>query len=304
VYLQGAYPVDSAGLVSFCYASQNHIVAVVILILTAFCTFGLGAVALWFMAERWAYTRHQGRRWLADVVEDHWKWLYRGAGLGHFTRAVIAVWRMLLVGLRSIRSALCTCYFRGSGGATDSESLPTTTPKREMESRPSSPVHFLRRKYTFGEVAQEKMQANRVAVATPAEKTTRMSEDTMNNGSVSVRPAHTGVESAPSESPSSPLDSPASSAPDTPTPEGAFISSAPILGAAGRFRSIAWRIAKANRQPASATDALLDLKAKEPTPIVSGRDSVTAKSKIHALRPQLKKLEVMHTIDAHGALVR
>ena len=58
-------------------------------------------------------------------------------------------------------------------------------------------------------------------------------------------------------------------------------------------------------------DALIKEKAKQGTTLVSGRkntrknnDAVTAKSKIHALRPQLKKMEIMHMMDAHTALVR
>ena len=279
----------------------------VVLILTAFCTFGLGAVSLWFIAERWAFRQHQGTRWLGDVVEENWGWLYRVSGLGHFTRAVIAIWRMLIVVLRSIRSALRGCCIYSS--ATDPESLPTTSPELETETRTPSPTLF-RRNYTFGGVAQsaaEKIHADHLAAAVLSAQKPRVSDDTANNGSVSGRPAHTRADSAMSEPPSSPLDSPNSPRPDSPTSEDALAS-----GAASKFRSVAWRIAKANsRPPAAAMDALLKQKAKQGTTLVSERkntrknnDAVTAKSKVHALRPQLKKMEIMHMMDAHTALVR
>ena len=308
-YTQDAYLIHSAGLVCFCYASQNQVVALVVLLLTAFCTFGLGAVSLWFVAERWAYSQHQGTRWLADVLEEYWWWLCRVSGLGHVARAIIVVWRKLSVALRLIRSTFGACCVHTSGGTTDAESLPTTSPEVDMETRTPSPI-LLRRNYTFSGVAHsaaEKIHADHLATVTVAEKKARISEDTMNNGSASVRLAHTRVNSALSEPLSSPLDSPNLPEPASPTSEDAL-----SLGAASRFRSVAWRIAKANsRPPAAVIDNLIKERTKQATTLVSGRkntkkhsDTVTAKSKIHALRPQVKKLEIMHMMDAHKALVR
>lgn len=304
--MQDAYFIHSAGLVCFCYASQNQIVALVVLLLTAFCTFGLAAVSLWFMAERWAYSQHQGARWLADVLGENWWWLCRVSGLEHVGRAVTVIWRMLVVALRSIRSALLACCVHSSDGSTDVESLPTTV---DMDTRTPSPV-LMRRNYTFGGVAQsaaEKIHANYLATAKLADQKARISDDNTDNGSVSNRPAHTRGDSTLSELPFSPLDSPISPGPQTPTSPDALSS-----GATSRFRSVAWRIAKTNtRPPAADVDNLLKEKTKQATTLVSGRkntkkngDTGTAKSKIHALRPQLKKLEIMHMMDAHTALVR
>jgi hypothetical protein len=336
----------SAGLVCFCYASQNHIVAVVVLILTALCTFGLGAVSLWFVAERWAYSRHQGVRWLADVIEENWVRLCRLPGLGHITRAILAAWRMLVVALRWIRSALRRRAGGGRSGrtTTDSESLPTTSPDpRDAETRTPSPV-LLRRNYTptftFGDVAHgvaDKIHASHLGEK-EKERKARLSED----ASVSVRlAAYARVNSAMSEPPSSPLDldSPTSPGPGpgtapAPTSDGALTlaSTSPGGGrgssggggggAANRFRSVAWRIAKAGSPPPSAATGVGagvgtgvgapdKAKVRQGTTLVSERkraktigDAVTAKSKIHALRPELKKLEIMHMMDAHVALVR
>jgi hypothetical protein len=39
-------------------------------VFTAFSSFGLVAVSTWFASERWAYAKHKGKKWLADVLED------------------------------------------------------------------------------------------------------------------------------------------------------------------------------------------------------------------------------------------
>ena len=231
------------------------------------------------------------------------------SGLGHITRAVIVVWQMLIVALRSIDSALRACCVRSPGETRDTESLPTTSPELDMETRTPSPF-FWRRSYTFSSVAQsaaEKIHANNLAAAAVSEKNARISDDTANTGSVSARPAHTRGNSALSETLASPLESPNSPRSDTPIAEQPTAS-----GAASKFRSVAWRIAKTNnRPPAAAMDALLKETSKQATTLVSGRkntrktsDPVTAKLKVHALRPQLKKMEIMHMMDAHVALVR
>jgi len=297
--MQGAYPTHSAGLVCFCFASQTHIVAVIVLTLTALCTFGLGVVSLWFIAELLAFKRHQGTRWLADVVEGYWWWSSLVSGLGHAKRPVIIAWRRLIVALRSVRS----------NGTTDSESLPTTSPKPGTETRTPSPIS-LQRNHTFGGVAQSAAEKiHHLVDAVLSKMKARDSEDTTNNGSVSVRPAHTRVNSALSEPPSSPLDSRKSRKPSMPMSQDAAPASAAII----KFRSIAWRIAMANNRPfAAAMDTLSKEKTKQGIALVSwrkntrkGSDAIAARlSEIGPLRAQLENMEIMHTVNAHPGLVR
>jgi len=292
--MQGAYPTHSAGLVCFCYASQNHIVAMVVLILTALCTFGLGAVSLWFIAELLAFQRHQGTRWLADVVEGNWWWSCLVSGLGHAIRAVIIAWRVLIVALRSIRS----------GGTTGSESLPTTIPKFGTETRTPFAIP-LRRNYTFGGVAQSAVEKiHHFGDAVLPKMKARDSKDTTNKGSVSVNGAL-------SEPPSNPLDSPNSPEPGMPMSQDE--DAAPASAAIIKFRTIAWRVAKANsRPPAAVMDTLPKEKTKRDTDFASGRkntrknsDAIAARLlEIGPLRAQLEKMEIMHTQNAHTALVR
>lgn len=39
-------------------------------IITAFTSFGLAAVSIWFASERWIYAHHGGRKWLGDVLAE------------------------------------------------------------------------------------------------------------------------------------------------------------------------------------------------------------------------------------------
>ena len=300
--MQGAYPTHSVGLVCFCFASQTHTVAVIVLVLTGLCTFGLGVVSLWFVAELLAFKRHEGTRLLPDVTEEKWRWLVEEieenwwwsrlvSGLGRAKRVVITTWQVLIVALRSVRSR----------GTTDSESLPTTSPKLSTE------THI---PYTFSGVAQsaaEQIRANNLADAVLSEKKARDSEDTTNNGSTSVRPAGTRVNNPLSEPPSSPLDPANSPEPGMPISQDPAPASAAII----KFRNIAWRVA--NSQPPAATmDILLKEKTKRRTTLVSrgknarkSSDAIAARLLgIRPLQAKLEKMEIMHTLNAPTARVR
>ncbi|KAF8524312.1 WD40 repeat-like protein [Hysterangium stoloniferum] len=61
----------SVGLVLFTWASAQHITTqIVTTVFTGFSSFGLVAVSAWFAFERITYSRHKGKRWLADVLSD------------------------------------------------------------------------------------------------------------------------------------------------------------------------------------------------------------------------------------------
>ncbi|KAH9177768.1 WD40 repeat-like protein [Lactarius sanguifluus] len=63
----------SIGLVLFTYSSrQNYTVSVITTVFTAFSSFGLVAVSMWFTFERWVYTRHRGSKWLRDSLDECW----------------------------------------------------------------------------------------------------------------------------------------------------------------------------------------------------------------------------------------
>ena len=51
---------------------QNSVVATVTTVFTAFSSFGLIAVSAWFASERWVFSRHKGKKWLQDSLDDWW----------------------------------------------------------------------------------------------------------------------------------------------------------------------------------------------------------------------------------------
>ncbi|KAN0131941.1 WD40 repeat-like protein [Lactarius tabidus] len=61
----------SIGLVLFTYSSrQSYTVSVITTVFTAFSSFGLVAVSMWFIFERWVFMRHRGSKWLRDSLGD------------------------------------------------------------------------------------------------------------------------------------------------------------------------------------------------------------------------------------------
>ncbi|KIJ36922.1 hypothetical protein M422DRAFT_781979 [Sphaerobolus stellatus SS14] len=59
------------GLVLFTWGSNQHrSTCILTTLFTIFSSFGLIAVSAWFAFERYAYARHKGQRWLADILAD------------------------------------------------------------------------------------------------------------------------------------------------------------------------------------------------------------------------------------------
>ena len=80
----------SVGLVLFAYSTnqvcfsialryssliiaQSHVVSTMTTVFTAFSSFGLTAVSTWFASERWIFSRHKGKKWLQDSLDDAWE---------------------------------------------------------------------------------------------------------------------------------------------------------------------------------------------------------------------------------------
>lgn len=51
---------------------QNPIVCTITTVFTAFSSFGIIAVSMWFIFERWVFIRHRGSKWLRDSLDDCW----------------------------------------------------------------------------------------------------------------------------------------------------------------------------------------------------------------------------------------
>ena len=61
----------SIGLVLFAYSSGQHQVTCTLTTVFSACSIvGLTAVSAWFASERWTFSRHNGTKWLADVLSE------------------------------------------------------------------------------------------------------------------------------------------------------------------------------------------------------------------------------------------
>ncbi|KAF8842942.1 hypothetical protein BDN67DRAFT_925392 [Paxillus ammoniavirescens] len=73
VFLVMSVACFSAGLVLFTYATgQGKVTATITSVFTAFTSFGLAAVSLWFASEKWTFVRFRGQKWLQDVLVEWW----------------------------------------------------------------------------------------------------------------------------------------------------------------------------------------------------------------------------------------
>ncbi|KAF8893635.1 hypothetical protein BD779DRAFT_1396588, partial [Infundibulicybe gibba] len=69
VFLVMSVACFSVGFCCFAYASGQHrITSTITTVSTAFTSFGLAAVSIWFASERWIFLRHRGKKWLSDVL--------------------------------------------------------------------------------------------------------------------------------------------------------------------------------------------------------------------------------------------
>ncbi|KAH9836204.1 WD40 repeat-like protein [Rhodofomes roseus] len=71
VFLVASVACFSMGLVLFGYSSgQDRVTTTLTSVFSAFSCIGLAAVSTWFISERMIFTKHQGQKWLADVLSE------------------------------------------------------------------------------------------------------------------------------------------------------------------------------------------------------------------------------------------
>ncbi|KAF5369016.1 hypothetical protein D9758_002829 [Tetrapyrgos nigripes] len=119
----------SMGLCLFTYTSSQHrITSLVTTLMTGVTSFGLIAVSAWFTLERWAWSRHRGKKWLGDVLDDFGAELRRITGISRIGRGL--AW---------------LCHNKDTEKADEPPNwLPVTDPRLQAEdpfrSMPSSPL--------------------------------------------------------------------------------------------------------------------------------------------------------------------
>ncbi|KAF9269633.1 WD40 repeat-like protein [Marasmius fiardii PR-910] len=274
----------SIGLCVFAYAShQHHVTSVITTVFTAFTSFGLVAVSLWFASERWTFLRHRGQKWLGDVLIESNQRILNMRGMGVARRVLqwfFGRFVALMRGLRLVKSSL-SLYSTDGDKDDDVEAngsgLPATMPNDGT--RPTSPIG---RGHRFQD-----------SVA----------------GSSTIESAF----SAPS--------SPAPPAPETPqSPTSLSSSSLPSPPTPTPGKQLWWNAIRAVTMRSAVSSNLAKARAREPlrrrtassglsTDGSGKRAEVPFKGlvmrlRVAALVPKLKCLEPVHELGAHQALVR
>ncbi|KAI0250714.1 WD40-repeat-containing domain protein [Lactifluus subvellereus] len=130
----------SVGLVLFAYSSQQSpVVSTITTVFTAFSSFGLAAVSAWFASERWIFSRHKGRKWLQDSLDDLWDAMMSIPPFHHFLEClhVLGLWtssvsRRTRAAATHANSAVTSFFHRRSAEtfhpSSSENSLPSASP--------------------------------------------------------------------------------------------------------------------------------------------------------------------------------
>ncbi|KAF5368997.1 hypothetical protein D9758_002841 [Tetrapyrgos nigripes] len=135
----------SAALCLFTYDSGQHrITSVMTTAMTSVTSFGLIAVSTWFALERWAWSRHRGKKWLGDVLDENKTKFIRKSGIEKMSQGFGWIkGRFRTAGDKLFGACLC---FRPRNDVDKVDqtlpSLPVTNPSQREEtfSRMSSPM--------------------------------------------------------------------------------------------------------------------------------------------------------------------
>ncbi|KAF8636918.1 hypothetical protein AX17_003169 [Amanita inopinata Kibby_2008] len=262
----------SIGLCCFTYASgQHHVTSMITTVFSAFTSFGLVAVSAWFASERWAFQRHQGKKWLNDVLAEM---LCRSSKLS-LVRQITAC---VKYAYRQSRR-LCNYMHRISSKA-----------------RGLLPTH------------NDRSESNNIDVpASPPNNTDLLyrttTEVTMQQYSMQFpRPLSISEPISPSQ------DTETCSTPKSPTPakqlwEKAFsnVITRPTLAQLGVAAVTATRVAQRQRTASSNVTTGLGERRRG-----SGEENnqTTFRSRVAALNSSLRALDITQDLDAHQALVR
>ncbi|THV01875.1 WD40 repeat-like protein [Dendrothele bispora CBS 962.96] len=142
VFLVMSVACFSIGLCLFTYSSHQHrITSTITTVITAFTSFGLVAVSTWFASERWAWSRHRGKKWLGDVLDELNERLLRMTGINMIRMALIWTKGHLVNAASRLRRVKITLSSDNSSEKVDEvNELPVTNPNQEDPSTPSSPT--------------------------------------------------------------------------------------------------------------------------------------------------------------------
>ncbi|KAL0577193.1 hypothetical protein V5O48_004791 [Marasmius crinis-equi] len=282
VFLVFSVSCFSIGLCVFSYASGQHrITSTITTVFTAFTSFGLIAVSLWFASERWTFLHHRGQKWLGDVLFESHQRLLKKPGMGATRRVMGWMFRRVVSAARRlglVRPSLSLDSLDDDTSFDLETGLPMTMPDDAM--RPTSPVP----------------------------RTTR-------SDALATTPAIEAAFPAPSSSnPMSFPDTPRSPGSLSPIP-GSRNPSVPMSHGKqlwwNAIRAVQMRLAvssnlaraTASRAPLRQRTASSGLSSETKRSEVPFKPLLT-RSRVSALVPRLRCLETVHELGAHQALVR
>jgi hypothetical protein len=278
----------SIGLVLFAYASgQGEATKWITSIFTAFSSFGLIAVSAWFASERWAYAKHQGSKWLADVLEDANE-RFRCLPPVRWMEGVSAdVARHGKTGIKRSNTALSVASGRAKTlalqifvprtSSSSDDTLPTTQPPNRFSPDPASPALSSRMTEQGGGVLGQSAFAH----------LRQMSLGTESEGSVPPPTPADGT--GPNATGDEILTSPAK------TRFASLVRAAVLMRRQAQGPSAAFMLAGQKQRARTATMMMPNAATNSGGPKVS---------RLMKLTPKLKSMEPTQDLAAHSALVR
>ncbi|KAK7047424.1 hypothetical protein VNI00_006655 [Paramarasmius palmivorus] len=282
----------SIGLCVFAYASeQHHVVSTITTVFTAFTSFGLVAVSMWFASERWTFLRHQGQKWLGDVLIETNEKILNMRGIGTTRKMMHWFFGRLVSIAQRLHLVKMNLHIDSSSDGSKSEDLEAANGSgmiSEDAARPMSPVGVkIPRASDVGSQPMASIMEN-VVPGSPSVPSPIATESSTRIGSPPGSPIPTNLPS--------------------PTTPGKQLWRNAIRAVAMRSQvsSNLEMINKGNlpraphrqRTASSSGSREQRRRAEEPVKVVLMR------SRVSALSPQLKCLEPTQDLAAHQALVR
>lgn len=289
------------------------------MVLTVFCTFGLAAVSTWFAAERWAYSKHNGLRWLSDVLEERWRAFIK------YPPVLVIRYIPRKIGQFSQKTAgrIKDCFaFRKIAESDIEDTLPF--PHWMENGREPSPDQFREPKASISmEKGLEKaangpesITTTTTSVIPPRKPSTDDTAPIFVKAPKRLMSLVSAVSNQAAVNAQTPSISTIAASASVPTAGPSETTAVPAASAAAsRFRAIGWRVIKeqaaatakdepTNTEPARTATLLSDPGQKRRHREGTGGTSQPKLGRLTAIRPRLKNLQVTHTIFDHSALVR
>ena len=99
-------------------------------VFSALSCFGLAAVSTWFASERWAFARHNGRKWLADVLSETKVRLYQTPGIKWLVYEPRAITWRITQKTRRVLGRIRRLFHRNRTQNIDQFSMPSSSAEK------------------------------------------------------------------------------------------------------------------------------------------------------------------------------